>query len=202
MHRRAGRTVVRRQDAGKITAPFPAAACCGAVQDFVELVRNDPRCSPANPLFATSSSPGSAAIRCRACRLNSAHRRANRRGRRRASASTPIRYSPGCWVFRIARSPGCTMPASLPARTGNRTGARRRQTASSQIPSEQGISRILTGKLSASRMVRYAAAAPGDFAAFAADLQQNDSAANRPRAQSLCRSTGRNRRFISVNTAT
>src|SRR5438309_2077894 len=51
-------------------------------------------------------------------------------------------------------------------------------------------------------LVRYAAAAPSDFAAVAADLQQSDSAANRPRVRSLCRSTGRNRWFISVNTAT
>ena len=30
----------------------------GPFQDFVELVRNDPRCSPANPLFATVEQPG------------------------------------------------------------------------------------------------------------------------------------------------
>jgi 2-methylfumaryl-CoA isomerase len=30
----------------------------GPFQDFVELVRNDPRCSPANPLFAEIEQPG------------------------------------------------------------------------------------------------------------------------------------------------
>src|SRR5205823_6038146 len=55
--------LVARWCAGKtlaeITAAFSGSGVLwGPFQDFVELVRNDPRCSPANPLFATVEQPG------------------------------------------------------------------------------------------------------------------------------------------------
>jgi len=55
--------LLARWCAGK-TLPEIAAAFTGtgvlwgAFQDFVELVRDDPRCSPANPLFAEVEQPG------------------------------------------------------------------------------------------------------------------------------------------------
>jgi 2-methylfumaryl-CoA isomerase len=36
----------------------PAGVLWGPFQDFVELVRDDPRCSPANPLFTDVEQPG------------------------------------------------------------------------------------------------------------------------------------------------
>src|SRR6266403_5452725 len=43
----------------EIAATFTGSGVLwGPFQDFVELVRNDPRCSPANPLFATVEQPG------------------------------------------------------------------------------------------------------------------------------------------------
>src|SRR5437870_2726343 len=55
--------LVARWCAGKtlaeITAAFSGSGVLwGPFQDFVELVRNDPRCSPANPLFAAVEQPG------------------------------------------------------------------------------------------------------------------------------------------------
>ena len=55
--------LVARWCAGKTLAEITAAfsgtgVLWGPFQDFVELVRNDPRCSPANPLFATVEQPG------------------------------------------------------------------------------------------------------------------------------------------------
>jgi 2-methylfumaryl-CoA isomerase len=43
----------------EITAAFASSGVLwGPYQDFVELVRDDPRCSPANPLFAAVEQPG------------------------------------------------------------------------------------------------------------------------------------------------
>jgi 2-methylfumaryl-CoA isomerase len=43
----------------EITAAFSGSGVLwGPYQDFVELVRDDPRCSPANPLFAAVAQPG------------------------------------------------------------------------------------------------------------------------------------------------
>jgi 2-methylfumaryl-CoA isomerase len=43
----------------EITAAFAGTGVLwGPFQDFIELVRNDPRCSPANPLFADIEQPG------------------------------------------------------------------------------------------------------------------------------------------------
>src|SRR5205085_10884222 len=55
--------LVARWCAGKTLAEITAAfsgpgVLWGAFQEFVELVRNDPRCSPANPLFADVEQPG------------------------------------------------------------------------------------------------------------------------------------------------
>jgi len=55
--------LVARWCAGKtlaeITAAFSGSGVLwGPFQDFVELVRDDPRCSPANPLFADIDQPG------------------------------------------------------------------------------------------------------------------------------------------------
>ena len=51
----AGKTLA---EIGKLS---PAAACCGGRSRISPLVRNDPRCSTANPLFARSTSRASAA---------------------------------------------------------------------------------------------------------------------------------------------
>jgi 2-methylfumaryl-CoA isomerase len=49
----AGRTLA------EIAAAFSGSGVLwGPYQDFVELVRDDPRCSPANPLFAEVEQPG------------------------------------------------------------------------------------------------------------------------------------------------
>jgi 2-methylfumaryl-CoA isomerase len=55
--------LIARWCAGKTLAEMTVAfagsgVLWGPFQDFVELVRNDPRCSPANPLFADVEQPG------------------------------------------------------------------------------------------------------------------------------------------------
>jgi 2-methylfumaryl-CoA isomerase len=55
--------LVARWCAGKtlaeITTAFSGSGVLwGPFQDFIELVRDDPRCSPANPLFAEVEQPG------------------------------------------------------------------------------------------------------------------------------------------------
>jgi 2-methylfumaryl-CoA isomerase len=55
--------LIARWCAGKtlaeITQAFTGSGVLwGPFQDFTELVRNDPRCSPANPLFADVEQPG------------------------------------------------------------------------------------------------------------------------------------------------
>src|SRR5712671_1776378 len=90
--------LLARWCAGKTLAEIAAAftgsgVLWGPFQDFVELVRDDPR--------------GSAAIRCLACHSISAPPRASRPVRRRASASTRTRYWLRCWDFPTRRSPAC-----------------------------------------------------------------------------------------------
>src|SRR5256885_2073174 len=55
--------LIARWCAGKTLAEIKEAfagsgVLWGLFQDFVELVRDDPRCSPANPLFAEVEQPG------------------------------------------------------------------------------------------------------------------------------------------------
>jgi 2-methylfumaryl-CoA isomerase len=55
--------LIARWCAGKTLAEITQAfarsgVLWGPFQDFAELVRNDPRCSPANPLFADVEQPG------------------------------------------------------------------------------------------------------------------------------------------------
>ena len=91
----------------EITAAFAGSGVLwGPFQDFVELVRDDPRCSPANPLFATVEQPGIGRypmpglplefqrIAARADPAGAAPRRAHRSGPLRGAGSFGSRDRP------------------------------------------------------------------------------------------------------------
>ena len=89
----------------------------GPFQDFVELVRDDPRCSPQNPLFAEVDQPGIGRYPMPGLPLDFSRRAAPAdppgAAPRRAHRTGPLR---GAAAFRPARSPGCATPASPPDR--------------------------------------------------------------------------------------
>ena len=98
----------------------------GPFQDFVELVRDDPRCSPQNPLFADIDQPGIGRYPMPGLPLDFSATRASRPGRRPASASTRpgasatcsgscrTPASPRCWWRGCSGPSPCTHPARTP----------------------------------------------------------------------------------------
>ena len=106
------------------TRSSPAAACCGGRSRISStLVRDDPRCSPANPLFAEVDQPGIGRYLMPGLPLDfSASPRAADPPGAAARRSTPTRSSPRCSAFPPPRSAGCTMPASPPGRRGASNG--------------------------------------------------------------------------------
>ena len=95
--------------------------CWGPYQTFTELVEQDPRCSPANPLFADVEPRNRAPTECPA-RWSLGRPSASRLCARRRWASTPRRCWLTCWASPTPKSGGCSVTASLPASPLRRTG--------------------------------------------------------------------------------
>ena len=100
----------------EIAAAFAGSGVLwGPFQDFIELVRDDPRCSPANPLFAEVEQPGIGRYP-----MPGPAARFFRRAARADSSGTPprraYRRGPVASARLLGRRdrPPCTMPASPP----------------------------------------------------------------------------------------
>ena len=89
----------------------------GHFQDFRQLVRDDPRCSAANPLVRLDRSARHRPLSHAGPAIGFfRRRRVSRRARRRSSANTPISCLPKCSASHRPRSAGCTMSGLSPDR--------------------------------------------------------------------------------------
>ena len=96
----------------------------GPYQTFRQLVEEDPRCSPANPMFQEVEHPGVGRYLTPGSPLDFSAASGCRSAARRCWASTPTRSSPRCSDSVSARSARCTTRASWPGRCRRRPEGR------------------------------------------------------------------------------